>query len=170
MNLFLCQYACFSGFLEFFCCFRYADVLVHRLLAASIGADKTYPELLDKNKQSSVCDRLNIRNRMAQYASRSSTQLHTCFFFKDRPTCAVGYVTRVLKNAVQVLIPHFGVEGPVYFDPIDAENEELHPKIKFDEEKLNLSVTVADKTQDLTVFDEVKVKVSVDEADSQRQR
>eukprot|EP00055_Hartaetosiga_balthica_P010541 m.45317 g.45317 ORF g.45317 m.45317 type:complete len:1019 (+) comp7213_c0_seq1:34-3090(+) len=149
---------------------RYADVLVHRLLAASIGADITYPELLDKSKQSSVCDRLNIRNRMAQYASRASTQLHSCFFFKDRPTCAVGYVTRVLKNAVQVLIPHFGVEGPVYFDPIDVENTELHPKLKFDEDRLTLTISVGDEVTTLTVFDEVKVKVSVDEADSQRKR
>lgn len=29
---------------------RYADVLVHRLLAVSIGADASYPDLLDKNK------------------------------------------------------------------------------------------------------------------------
>lgn len=34
-----------------FCCLdicRYADVLVHRLLAVSITADATYPDLLDK--------------------------------------------------------------------------------------------------------------------------
>ena len=29
---------------------RYADVLVHRLLAVAIGADASYPDLLDKNK------------------------------------------------------------------------------------------------------------------------
>ena len=29
---------------------RYSDIIVHRLLAVSIGADASYPELLDKNK------------------------------------------------------------------------------------------------------------------------
>ena len=28
---------------------RYPDLLVHRLLAASVGQDKTYTELLDRN-------------------------------------------------------------------------------------------------------------------------
>lgn len=56
---------------------RYADVLVHRLLAACIGADDTYPALLNKQKVSEVCKNLNYRNRMAQYAGRASVALHT---------------------------------------------------------------------------------------------
>ena len=31
-------------------CCRYSDILVHRLLAVCIGADASYPELLDKRK------------------------------------------------------------------------------------------------------------------------
>ena len=30
--------------------FRYSDILVHRLLAVCIGADASYPELLEKHK------------------------------------------------------------------------------------------------------------------------
>ncbi|EGD81793.1 mitotic control protein dis3 [Salpingoeca rosetta] len=149
---------------------RYADVLVHRLLAASIGADITYPDLLDKDKVSSVCDGLNIRNRMAQYAARASTELQCCVYFKGRPTAATGYVTRVRKNAVQVLVPTFGVEGPVYFDPIDSSK--TAPTLKFDAEQLTLDVTPADGGQATTfkVFDEVQVLIQVDESDAQRRR
>lgn len=33
-----------------------------------------------------VCDRLNTRNRMAQYAARASTELQCCVYFKvQRP-------------------------------------------------------------------------------------
>eukprot|EP00043_Microstomoeca_roanoka_P009859 m.93937 g.93937 ORF g.93937 m.93937 type:complete len:220 (-) comp14712_c2_seq8:346-1005(-) len=149
---------------------RYADVLVHRLLAAAIGADITYPDLLDKDKIAVVCDRLNIRNRMAQYAARASTELQCCLFFKNRPTAATGYITRVRKNAIQVLVPTFGVEGPVYFDPLNADAEA--PALKFDAEHLTLTVTSpADgKVTSFKVFDEVVVRIEVDESDYQRRR
>ena len=56
---------------------RYSDVIVHRLLAAAVGADASYPELLDKKKTQALCFNLNYRHRMAQYAGRASVSLHT---------------------------------------------------------------------------------------------
>lgn len=56
---------------------RYADIVVHRLLAVCIGADVTYPELLDKRRTHNLCHNLNYRNRMAQYAGRASVALNT---------------------------------------------------------------------------------------------
>ena len=40
---------------------RYADVIVHRLLAACIGADTTYAELLDKKKTQEIANNINYR-------------------------------------------------------------------------------------------------------------
>ena len=40
---------------------RYADVIVHRLLAVSIGADATYPELLEKKKTQDIANNINYR-------------------------------------------------------------------------------------------------------------
>lgn len=57
--------------------FRYADVLVHRLLAVSIGAETTTPELLDKHKIETVCQNLNVRTRMSMYAEQASIALNT---------------------------------------------------------------------------------------------
>lgn len=51
---------------------RYADILVHRLLAVAVGSDVTYPELLLKQHAEKICNNLNYRNRMAQYAGRAS--------------------------------------------------------------------------------------------------
>ena len=51
---------------KLFCC-RYADVIVHRLLAASIGADATYPALLDKKQTQNIANNINYRHR---YVSR----------------------------------------------------------------------------------------------------
>ena len=56
---------------------RYADIIVHRLLAVTCGADITYPDLLDKHKTNDICNNLNYRNRMAQYAGRASVGFNT---------------------------------------------------------------------------------------------
>lgn len=56
---------------------RYADIIVHRLLAVAIGADSTYPELTDKHKLADMCKNLNYRHKMAQYAQRASVAFHT---------------------------------------------------------------------------------------------
>lgn len=56
---------------------RYSDIIVHRLLAVAIHADSTYPDLMDKHKQSALCNNLNYRHKMAQYAQRSSVAFHT---------------------------------------------------------------------------------------------
>lgn len=56
---------------------RYADIMVHRLLAVCIAADHMSPELLDKGFSHQTCKNLNYRNRMAQYAGRASVALHT---------------------------------------------------------------------------------------------
>ncbi len=55
----------------------YSDVLVHRLLAAGINADATFPDLLNKRVLQQICNNLNYRHRMAQYAARASVDLHT---------------------------------------------------------------------------------------------
>ena len=39
---------------------RYSDILVHRLLAVCIGADASYPELLDKRKTQVVPLTINL--------------------------------------------------------------------------------------------------------------
>ena len=79
---------------------RYADVIVHRLLAACIGADSTYPELLDKKKTQEIANNINYRHRMAQYASRASVNLHTHIFFRNKKTEEDGYVSHFSNCAL----------------------------------------------------------------------
>lgn len=48
---------------------RYSDIIVHRLLAASIGADTTYPALVDKDKTTELTENLNFRYCLFFYSS-----------------------------------------------------------------------------------------------------
>lgn len=100
---------------------RYADIIVHRLLAAYIGADSPYSELLDKTKNSLLCNNLNYRNRMAQYAGRASVALNTHLFFRHKTEEVDGYVLFVRKNALQILVPKYGLEGTIY---LSGKNQE----------------------------------------------
>nr|XP_018897817.1 PREDICTED: exosome complex exonuclease RRP44 [Bemisia tabaci] len=100
---------------------RYADIIVHRLLAACIGADKTYGDLLNKQKTQECCHNLNYRNRMAQYAGRASVALHTHLFFRNKIQDEEGYVLFVRKNALQILIPKYGLEGTLYLVPATGQ-------------------------------------------------
>lgn len=114
---------------------RYADIIVHRLLAACIGADSPYSELLDKTKNSMLCNNLNYRNRMAQYAGRASVALNTHLFFKNKTEEVDGYVLFIRKNALQVLVPKFGLEGTIYLTGKNLSvtfvyNEEVRLKLK----------------------------------------
>uniref|UniRef100_A0AAQ5ZR98 Exosome complex exonuclease RRP44 n=1 Tax=Amphiprion ocellaris TaxID=80972 RepID=A0AAQ5ZR98_AMPOC len=142
---------------------RYADIIVHRLLAVAIGADSTYPDLMDKHKQSALCNNLNYRHKMAQYAQRASVAFHTQLFFKSRGILnEEGFVLFVRKNAIIVLIPKFGLEGTVFFDSKDK----VAPSIVFDEEGPTLTI----QQHTFRIFDKVKVTISLDASNIQHQK
>ncbi|XP_077469568.1 exosome complex exonuclease RRP44 [Stigmatopora argus] len=142
---------------------RYADIIVHRLLAVAIGADSTYPDLTDKQKQSALCNNLNYRHKMSQYAQRASVAFHTQLFFKTRGILSEeGFVLYVRKNAIIVLITKFGLEGAVFFDDKDKGG----PQLVFDEEGPFL--TVGQHT--FHIFDRVKVTISLDDSNIQHQK
>ncbi|NXU58083.1 RRP44 exonuclease, partial [Turnix velox] len=142
---------------------RYADIIVHRLLAAAIGADSTYPDLLDKHKLADTCKNLNYRHKMAQYAQRASVAFHTQLFFKSKGVVNEdAYILFVRKNAVVVLIPKYGLEGTVFFE----EKGKPTPRLDYNDEVPSLTV----EGTILHVFDKVKVNVTLDASNIQHQK
>ena len=145
---------------------RYSDIMVHRLLAASIDADITYSTLLDKQETQKICSILNYRHRMAQYAQRSSVALHTQLFFRGKLVDEQGYIISVRKNAIQVLIPKYGLEGTVFLDRDCEGNPVSGNLLNYDEEQCKIFV----KNVGLYVFDKVIVQISHDASNIQHQR
>lgn len=96
---------------EFFLYFvlRYADIIVHRLLAVAIGADTTYPDLMDKHKQSALCNNLNYRHKMSQYAQRASVAFHTQVNTHQHVNCvnwlSLSYIKTLFFSAVVLQEP-----------------------------------------------------------------
>ncbi|KAG4139233.1 hypothetical protein ERO13_D07G178500v2 [Gossypium hirsutum] len=93
---------------------RYADVIVHRLLAASLGIDKLPPVFQDRSQLTSIADNLNYRHRNAQMASRASVELHTLIYFRKLPTDTEARIVKIRSNGFIVFVPKYGIEGPVY--------------------------------------------------------
>uniref|UniRef100_A0A8B9NZV9 Protein DIS3 homolog n=1 Tax=Apteryx owenii TaxID=8824 RepID=A0A8B9NZV9_APTOW len=142
---------------------RYADIIVHRLLAVAIGADSTYPELTDKHKLADLCKNLNYRHKMAQYAQRASVAFHTQLFFKTKGEVNEdAYILFVRKNAIVVLIPKYGLEGTVFFE----EKDKTKPRLDYNSEVPSL--TVEDTT--FRIFDKVKVNIMLDASNIQHQK
>ena len=133
---------------------RYADVLVHRLLAAAIDITSLTNDMTDKFKMARQCDQMNRKNRNARLASSASTELNTFLFFRNiqakeqRRIIEEAMVMRVTKSGIYVMIKSFGVEGLLTEAPgqtikIDADRAQA---------LINGSITVQ-------TFDTLKIEV-----------
>lgn len=133
---------------------RYADLLVHRLLAHAIncsryGFDKT---LLSVDILQSVCEHINYRHRMAQLASRASARLHTVLYIKSkRHLIEDAYVFFVRQNAIQIFIPKLAYEFTYFLKP--AEDWKYNSETRTQTNVRN-NVTIKQ-------FDQLKVEISV---------
>ncbi|KAK1124762.1 hypothetical protein K0M31_006122 [Melipona bicolor] len=141
---------------------RYADVMVHRLLAVCIGADATYPDLLDKKKNHALCQNMNYRHRMAQYAARASVALNTHLFFREKIQDEEGYILFVRKNALQILVLKYGLEGTLYL------NKDKNSDVTFTYNGENHSQTCGNTV--FRTFDPVTVQISLNRSNVQHEK
>ena len=92
---------------------RYADVEVHRLLAAAVGIGPMPKFASDAKALEEIAHGINYRHRNAQFAGRASVELHTLIFFRDKSVTAGARIMSVKSNGLVVLVPKYGIEGPV---------------------------------------------------------
>ncbi|XP_036229004.2 exosome complex exonuclease RRP44 [Bactrocera oleae] len=147
---------------------RYSDIIVHRLLAASIGSDSTYADLLDKKLNEELCHNLNYRHKMAQYAGRASVALNTHLFFRGKTQDEEGYVLFVRKNALQVLIPKFGLEGTVYLNSLSGDKKSTRGDVIFTFNEEDYTQRCGDVV--FHAFDPVTVRLSLDSRNVQHEK
>lgn len=135
---------------------RYADVLVHRLLAVAIDAPgaASVGYAADKTVLSDVCDNLNYRNRMAQQAQRSSIDLFTILFFRGKVVREDAYVIRLMKSSLVVLVPKYGMECVV-----DVSN--LLDRLQFDPERIAFVKNDQPDCVVYRLFQHIKIKICV---------
>ncbi|KAG0246451.1 mitotic control protein dis3 [Mortierella sp. GBAus27b] len=155
---------------------RYSDVMVHRQLHAAIDSELSYgSEITDKEAMNEICSVLNHRHRMAQQAGRSSVELYTHLFFKNKVEEEEGYVIRILKNGFIVLVPKYGIEGIVHASPRahkpqdgTTSMESTQPTLTYNPDTDSLQSTEplsegqTPKIQ-IQLFQKVMVQISIDD-------
>jgi len=141
---------------------RYADLVVHRLLAAALGLTPLPKELEDKEALRVCTDNLNKRHRNAQFAGRASVDLHTLVFFKLNP-CegAEAHVVRVRTNGLVVFVPRYGIETAVYLGR-DVRG--------FRHDEARQALVCVSTGEAFSVFDRVSVRISVEEDSVHRRK
>ncbi|GAA5882413.1 hypothetical protein JCM1840_000408 [Sporobolomyces johnsonii] len=149
---------------------RYADVLVHRQLAAAISGEPLHAGLQTRSWVDKTLEVVNKRHRGAQQAARASIEFYVALAIQRREERAGGgekvraeaFVIRAFRNGVAVFVNQFGLEGLVTFKrdlEYDAETYEI---VVPDKDKEGNKVKIG-------VFDKVTVEIGV-EKDKNTQR
>ncbi|GMK57604.1 hypothetical protein CspeluHIS016_0404380 [Cutaneotrichosporon spelunceum] len=147
---------------------RYADVLVHRQLAAAINYTPLHPSLQSKQHVERLLNVVNKRHRLAQMASRASVEFYVGLALKGRTEVSgvssvreEAFVIRTFRNGLAVFVSKLGLEGLITF------TKDTH---EFDPEDYLIHVPKPNGgTATIGVFDRVTVDISI-EKDANTQR
>ena len=145
---------------------RYADLVVHRQLAAAIGYEALDGSLISKPKLEEVCKNINIRHRNAQMAGRASIEYYVGQALKSRTVEEDAFMMRVFENGFVVFVPRFGVEGLIRLRELATSGPE--PEADFDRDEYRLKISLGEgegegKRSSLLVIDlfqKVHVRIS----------
>lgn len=140
---------------------RYADVVAHRQLAASIDYEMLDQSHRDKEKMERICQNINKRHRNAQFAGRASIEYYVGQILKNnaKSDSAVqeGYIIKVFSNGISILVPKFGVESLIHLEDLgDPETAQ------YIEESFTLEISPKSKEskrRQLSIFDKINVRV-----------
>lgn len=146
---------------------RYADVLVHRLLAAAIGVAPLPNSTADRTRCQDQCSQMNRRHRAAQLAQRASVQLYTLIFFKNRVCVEDAYVLSVGEEKMGVLVPRYGFEGALLLSDMRASLQAAEVVFMAERSAIQFNGIPSKKgTRTISIFDRVRVRISTLEGDN----
>ncbi|KAK8192901.1 ribonuclease R [Phyllosticta capitalensis] len=133
---------------------RYADLEVHRQLAAAIEYEQLDASLHSKGKLEGVCKNINVRHRNAQLAGRASIEYFVGQALKGKVVDEDGFVMRIFSNGVVVFVPRFGIESLIRLRDLATPE----PEADFDAENYVLE-TKGSREVRLELFQKVKVRI-----------
>jgi exosome complex exonuclease DIS3/RRP44 len=135
---------------------RYADVLVHRLLAAAIDVDYLPMDMSNKVRATKQCDQMNKQNRVAFFCSKDSNDLSTFMFFQNKKEHVEVVIFGVDSISVKGISTKHGIEANIQFT--NLKNVDVDNKIVY-----------LTSGQQLTIFDHVYVEINAEMVNYRRE-
>ncbi|PHH63807.1 hypothetical protein CDD81_5464 [Ophiocordyceps australis] len=147
---------------------RYADLIVHRQLAAAIGYDAApHASSCCRPRIEAVCKNINVRHRNAQMAGRASIAYYVGQALKGSVAHEDAFVIKIFSNGFVVLVPRFGIEGLIRLRDL-AQPE---PPSDFDPDTYTLTLTLDTPSRlCIRLFQKVTVKVRDEKDESTGKR
>lgn len=134
---------------------RYADLVVHRQLAAAIEYEAPDASVHSRGRLEGICRNINVRHRNAQFAGRASVEYYVGQALKGRVMDEEGFVMRVFSNGLVVFVPRFGIEGKIRVEEVS----EPAPDVTFDEANYRVSFSGSREGR-IELFQKVQVRIS----------
>ncbi|RWS22957.1 DIS3-like exonuclease 2, partial [Leptotrombidium deliense] len=144
---------------------RYADVIVHRLLAASLNYTEELKE--DERDLHRLAKRCNDNKMAAANASEQSSKLFTNLYLKQvGSVIEIGVVSQVLDHAFDVMLPKFGQMSRVFIETLDLKSFQYRSQGKLHQlELIWNNVDESESLQIIRAFSTVSVRITVSEND-----
>lgn len=136
---------------------RYADLVVHRQLAAAVEYEPLDSSMASKGKLDGICRNINVRHRNAQLAGRASVEYYVGQALKGRVVDEDALIIRIFSNGFVAFVPRFGIEGTIRLKDLGAKEEDS----EFDADEFVLRVKVeGGKERALGLFQKVLVRIA----------
>ncbi|XP_062516622.1 DIS3-like exonuclease 1 [Corticium candelabrum] len=114
---------------------RYADLVVHRQLLASVDKEmKSRYQTVGNRELDNLSQHMNNKHKAAQQAQRSSVELFQAIFFSDvsddQKCVCEAVIFGFRSNGLLVFIPRYAMKCPVYL--CDKEGHVVQPHFESD--------------------------------------
>ncbi|KAL4707727.1 hypothetical protein ACJJTC_014908 [Scirpophaga incertulas] len=144
---------------------RYADIMVHRLLAASINFRN--PPDWKVEKVSMVAAQCNKQKYNAKRAGEMSTEIYTLKYIElNSPVVTEAVVVEIREKYLDIIVPSLGLNRKIFFNK-DFPGEIKHIKHQINDAKLSkmeLKWNAADNSQEICqtieIFSIIKIALA----------
>lgn len=131
---------------------RYADVLVHRLLAAALEIDYLPMDMSNKVKADRECTQMNRQNRVGFFCGKDSNYFSAFIFFKEHEKERKGIeivIHSIDQNFIKGISIKYGIEANLDFDKVGGKKS-----IDLEKKKVILN-----NGEEISLFDHVMVEI-----------
>jgi len=147
---------------------RYADVMVHRLLTATLATDDAerakamaaMPSVTAMQKQCAVC---NDRNAAAHFAEMDSQKVHLCLVLMEKPIVVDVLVIDIFRGRFVVVVPGLGLDQRVTIRDVIEESKGALVSVRKENELPDSVLVVkwrSGEVEEYRLFDKMRLRLS----------